>query len=84
LVKQAALQIDAEGDWWWADELDPYAIGEDPEEMGCINKCVFVRAPGSDVWVWLHDLPQTTIEALRKRGERERAERRSESEQRRR
>jgi hypothetical protein len=80
-VKQAALQIDAETAewfWHWADELDPYGIGENEtgdtdEGASSINKCTFFRAPGSDVWVWLHDLPKTTIEALRKRDERERA-----------
>ena len=60
-------------EWWWANELDPYAIGEDPEERGCSNRCHFVRAPGSDMWIYLRDLPEATIKVFRERWERERA-----------
>src|SRR5262249_30700496 len=69
--KQAGLLIDpetAEVEWWRANEQDPYAIGEDPEEMGCSNKCHFVRAPGSDMWIYLGDLPEATIKVFRSDG----------------
>jgi hypothetical protein len=68
--KQAALQIDAETaevNWWWANELDPYGTENADEGYCCINRCYFVRAPGSGVWVHESGLPETTFEALRKR-----------------
>src|SRR5262249_61151626 len=70
--KQAGLLIDpetAEVEWWRANEQDPYPIGEGPGEMGCSNKSHFVRAPGSDMWIYLGDLPEATIKGFRSGGE---------------
>jgi hypothetical protein len=56
LRKAVGLQIDpntAEVDWTYAQVLDPYGDGLD-----------LARSPGSDLWVWFGDLPDTTRKAL--------------------
>ena len=69
--KEAALKIDpatAEVDWVYALTLDPYGVGPDlPEEDRQVGREYFVRSPGSDVWVWFGDLPETTRDALWKK-----------------
>jgi hypothetical protein len=66
--KKAALKIDpetAEVDWKYAQMDDPYGVyGEVPEECYQVGQEYFVRAPGSDVWVWSGDLPEATERAL--------------------
>jgi hypothetical protein len=51
----------AEMRWGWAQVLDPYGILGDlsPEEK-CIGRVYFVRAPNSDIWVEIGDLPEAT------------------------
>jgi hypothetical protein len=52
--KEAGLKIDprtAETWWGWGQELDPYNLGDLPEEYECINRIFFARAPGTDEWV---------------------------------
>ncbi len=61
--KDAGLMIDpetAELTWWHAEEFDPYGVRDDlPDELrGIIGRQHFARAPGTDVWVWVYDLPQ--------------------------
>jgi hypothetical protein len=65
--KAAGLNIDprsAEVTWCYAQTLDPYGIYELPEECRQVGREYFARAPGSDIWVCFHDLPQETSEAL--------------------
>ena len=51
-----------------ADAYGVYPIIRD--EFDCIGKNWFARAPGSDVWVSFHDLPQSFDDELWKRLER--------------
>ena len=47
---------------------DPYRIDPDlPVEYQQIGRNYFARAPGSDVWVSFHDLPQSVVEELWRR-----------------
>jgi hypothetical protein len=68
--KEEALKIDpetAEVDWNYADEFDPYGVcdqWESPEELACVNRVYFARAPGSDIWVAFEDLPKETRDKL--------------------
>jgi hypothetical protein len=65
--KEAALKIDpetAEVLWDYALTLDPYGIGGVPEEYQQVGREYFARSPGSDIWVWFGDLPDTTRDAL--------------------
>jgi hypothetical protein len=68
LRKAVGLQIDpntAEVDWTYAQVLDPYGDGLDlPEERRQVGRDYFARSPGSDLWVWFGDLPDTTRKAL--------------------
>jgi hypothetical protein len=67
--KEAGLKINpdtAEVCYWYVQILDPYGLEPDlPEECQQIGRSPFVRAPGSDIWVWFGDLPEATLEALR-------------------
>jgi len=71
LRKAVGLQIDpetAEVEWIYAQTLDPY--GDDPnltEEYQQVGREYFARSPGSDVWVWFGDLPETVCDALWKK-----------------
>jgi hypothetical protein len=59
--------------------LDPYGVHGDPP--GCYQGFTpewFVRAPGSDVWVWNGDLPKATQQALFKRLTKEKREAKNE------
>jgi hypothetical protein len=71
--KEAALNIDpetAEVCWEYGLLADPYGLSvdiEDPfveEVIGdtpdTIRRNFFARSPGSDVWVWVGDLPEAT------------------------
>ena len=65
--KEAALRIDpetAEVLWDYALTLDPYGIEGVPEEYQQVGREYFARSPGSDIWVWFGDLPDTTRHAL--------------------
>ena len=67
VCKEAALKIDpetAEVRWDYARTLDPYGIGDAPDEYFQVGRAYFARSPGSDVWVWFGDLPDTTRAAL--------------------
>jgi len=71
--RAASLLIDpstAEIDWDYAHTLDPYGDGLPllPEEQQ-IGREYFARAPGSDIWVSIHDLPDATRDAIWKRFE---------------
>jgi hypothetical protein len=68
LRKEAALKIDpetAEVEWNYAQTLDPYGVEPElPEEYWQVGREYFARSPGSDIWVWFGDLPDTTRDAL--------------------
>jgi hypothetical protein len=68
LRKAVGLQIDpqsAEVEWIYAQTLDPYGDDPDlPEECQQVGREYFARSPGSDMWVWFGDLPDTTRNAL--------------------
>jgi hypothetical protein len=65
---EAGRNIDpaiAEVEWTYAQTLDPYGIDPDlPEEYQQVGRKYFARSPGSDIWVWFGDLPETTRTAL--------------------
>jgi hypothetical protein len=46
--------------------LDPYGVYGDvlPTEAQCAGWTYFARAPGSDLWISLYDLPDATAKAL--------------------
>jgi hypothetical protein len=71
--KEAGLKIDpetAEVCWCWAQVADPYGVfPELSEEWDCVGRVYFARSPESDIWVCFHDLPETTLTALRQRRE---------------
>ena len=72
--RAAGLSIDpstAQIEWWYAQTLDPYGDGL-PLLPGTeqIDREYFARAPDSDIWVSVHDLPGATREAIRNRRER--------------
>jgi len=57
--------VTAECTWWWAGEVDSYALGWDGVDN--INRQWFARAPGAEYWVSFDDLPEETKRALDKR-----------------
>jgi hypothetical protein len=66
--RAAGLSIDpstAEIDWNYAQTLDPYCDGLPllPQEEQ-VGREYFARAPGSDIWVCLGDLPDATRDAI--------------------
>jgi hypothetical protein len=71
--RAAGLLIDpstAEIDWNYAQLSDPYGDGLPllPEEEQ-VGRAYFARAPGSDIWVHLGELPDATRDAIWKRFE---------------
>jgi hypothetical protein len=66
--REAAQHIDpetAEVDWHHGMHADPYGVDPDlPEELQQVGRIHFARRPGSDIWVWFGDLPETVREAL--------------------
>ena len=55
----------AEMTWHWGQVLDPYGVCDDvPEELDCIGRVYFVRAPDSQIWVSTYDLPDETREKV--------------------
>jgi hypothetical protein len=66
--REAAQHIDpetAEVDWHHGMDADPYEVDPDlPEELHQVGRIYFARGPGSDIWVWFGDLPNTVREAL--------------------
>jgi hypothetical protein len=73
--KEAGLKIDpetAEVNWKYGQVMDPYGVDPDlPEECQCVGRQYFARAPGSDIWVHFHDLPEETRDALWERHRRQ-------------
>jgi hypothetical protein len=71
--KAAALEIDpetAELHWAYRHTMDPYGVDKNlPDECKQIGREWFARAPGSDIWVSFHDLPDAVVIALRRRPE---------------
>jgi len=67
--KKAALEIDsktAEYTWVYGLTLDPYGVYPDlAPEFQQVQRNHFFRSPGSEIWVSIHDLPPTVLEALR-------------------
>jgi hypothetical protein len=54
--------------WEHGYVTDPYGICSDlSDEEKCIGRNYFARAPGSDVWVSFHDLPESVVDALWRR-----------------
>jgi hypothetical protein len=74
--KEAGLHIDpetAELRWDYAEMSDPYCLYPMVEGPGQqVGREYFARSPGSDVWVWVGDLPDATADALGKRIEKSR------------
>ena len=71
--RAAGLLLDpstAEIDWNYAQTLDPYGDGLPllPQEDQ-VGREYFARAPDSDVWVSVHDLPDATRDAISQRFE---------------
>jgi hypothetical protein len=69
--KQAALKIDpetAEVASWAVDVMNPYGVYPTAEEYN-IGRDNFVRAPGSDIWVWFGDLPEEVWKKIVKKQE---------------
>ena len=71
--RAAGLLIDpttAEIKWWYAQTLDPYGDGLPllPQEKQ-VGREYFARAPDSDIWVCVGDLPDATRDAIWKRFE---------------
>ena len=69
--RAAGLLIDpttAEIKWWYAQTLDPYGDGLPllPQEKQ-VGREYFARAPDSDIWVCVGDLPDATRDAIWKR-----------------
>lgn len=68
--KEAALKIDpetAEVCRTYVLDNDPYGVLDEwelPEEFHQIGSTYFARAPGSDIWVHLYDLPNTVRESI--------------------
>jgi hypothetical protein len=65
--KAAGLKIDpetAEVFSNYGQVLDPYGLCDLTDEENCIGRNYFARAPGSDVWVWFGDLPDTVRDRL--------------------
>jgi hypothetical protein len=66
--KEAGVRIDsetAEVEWTYEELSDPYGIKPlPPEEARQIGRAYFARSPGSDIWVWFGDLPDTTRRVL--------------------
>jgi hypothetical protein len=65
--KREALTIDpdtAEVEWWYREVADPYDIDPEGVEESCVGRDYFARRPGSEIWVWFGDLPDTTRERL--------------------
>ena len=69
--KEEGLKIDpetAEVDWNYVQTFDPYGVCSDlPEECQQVGRGYFARRPGSDIWVSFYDLPDDTLERLRKK-----------------
>jgi hypothetical protein len=69
--KLEALKIDpdtAEVTWWYVQMADPYGVDCGlPEECQCVGRQYFVRRPGSDICVWIGDLPNETRRRLREK-----------------
>jgi hypothetical protein len=58
--------------WHYARTCDPYCDGLPllPEEEDLVLREYFARAPGSDIWVSVRDLPDATRDAIWKRFEK--------------
>jgi hypothetical protein len=71
--KEEGLKIDAataEVDWGYGQTFDPYGLyPEPPSVLWQVGREYFARRPGSEIWVWFGDLPDTTHKALLERHE---------------
>ena len=48
-------------DWGWGYIVDVYGVLDDlHEEEKCVGRVYFLRAPDSDIWVNIYDLPEET------------------------
>src|SRR4051812_12192426 len=56
--------------WQYGQIVNPYGLEPNPDDADCIGRNYFARAPGSDVWVSFHDLPESVVDELWKRLER--------------
>jgi len=56
----------AEIGWWYARYFDPYEDGLPlfPEQAHVSDRECFARAPDSDIWVFIDDLPKETGDAI--------------------
>ena len=45
--------------WGWGEILDVYGV-LDSVAQSCIGRVYFLRAPDSDIWVNIYDLPEET------------------------
>jgi hypothetical protein len=68
LRKEVGRHIDpdtAEVDWVYAQVLDPYGDARDlPEQFQQVGRDYFARSPGSNLWIWFHDLPDAIADRL--------------------
>ena len=66
--KKAGLKINpetAEVMWTVGCFLDPYNIEPERfEEQRPLGDVYFARSPGSDIWVWIGDLPSAVCDEL--------------------
>ena len=70
LVQAAGRAINpetAEVASWYAEIGDPYGVDDLPEEYRCSGRADFARAPGTNLWISFHDLPEATRDALWKK-----------------
>ena len=70
LRRAVGRQIDpetAEFDWTNAPTDDPYSDHRLRAQEKQVGREYFARSPGSDLWVWLGDLPEVAADVLWKR-----------------
>jgi hypothetical protein len=63
-----ALLIDpetADVNWWYSTVTDPYGIYPyDDVADDSVGRDYYARRPGSDIWVWFGDLPESVCDRL--------------------
>jgi hypothetical protein len=65
--KEQGLKIDpdtAEVFWKYGPSCDPYDLYDLTYEDPTIGRNYFARSPGSDVWVYIYDLPEAACDRL--------------------
>jgi hypothetical protein len=66
-TRAAAAHIDpatADVTWTYSEMADPYGVLDLPEGCSPVEPTYFAMAPGTEVWVWLGDLPEVVQFAL--------------------